>query len=473
MKEECLFLIVLLLACGYSTLSLSAEGPQAQLLVQEPLYCNMPVWVHVKVIGETGDALPEDFRYPAQGEPWFFGGHNFVVRRADKTLPVIPEIEAFGRVVPRWGSQSAAPAGVRRNWFPLHLWYCFDTPGIYSIQYSNADLPASSDWVKIEVRPFTPEQRNEWLKTAMATPPTDAGKLVSEYLPSLLACPDRRSLNLFLNHLHHEERLVEGYATYGLYYYDESLLREEIPKLLEKKGPTDYLAHFLSWEKETFQPVAPSLVKILSPFLASGSPRQAAAAVRSLGFIREHYSWDGSPQMKDEIARLVFHNLDALTKHRDGGVLCALAVFMGGVKTDSARKVLWELTRRDGAREQALICLAWHGDKEDLARLAEIVLSGDEKASRLPYHLHRAYAKEALPYLLKGLRECPNDRTKLYCAEELALEDVAEAFEFFRDQIEGRGKHKEHIVQFVRDHFKIGDDRSEKAVLDYTRLRAS
>lgn len=59
------------------------------------------------------------------------------------------------------------------------------------------------------------------------------------------------------------------------------------------------------------------------------------------------------------------------------------------------------------------------------------------------------------------------------CAsKELALEDVGEAFRFFRDQIEARRKHKDHVVQFVLDHFKVGNNRSEEAVLNYVKVRA-
>lgn len=57
-------------------------------------------------------------------------------------------------------------------------------------------------------------------------------------------------------------------------------------------------------------------------------------------------------------------------------------------------------------------------------------------------------------------------------SKELALEDVGEAFRFFRDQIEGRGRYKESVVQFVLDHFKVGNDRSEEAILNYVKVRA-
>lgn len=57
-------------------------------------------------------------------------------------------------------------------------------------------------------------------------------------------------------------------------------------------------------------------------------------------------------------------------------------------------------------------------------------------------------------------------------SKELALEHAAEAFRFFRDQIEARRKHEDYVVQFVLEHFKIGNNRSEEAVLNHVKLRA-
>ncbi len=453
--------------------SVTAGDVQVKLSFEEPLYCNMPVWAHVTLMDKDGNALAEDARYPMQAEPWFFGDHNFVVKHDGKTLLPIRGTKDSSRIGRGWGSKSAAPASVRRNWFPLHLWYRFAAPGVYSVQYSNEEQEARSDWARIKLRPFTAEQRHNWLKTTMTDPPGDVGKLVSEYLPSILAYADRESLSVILKHLHHKDRLVEGYATYGLYYYDESLLREEIPKILAENGATYYLSHFLSWKRAVFQPVALDIVKSLMPFLETGSARQAGEAIRSLGFMKAHYSWDNRPEVKGQMEDWVFQNLDNLLGYKDSELLHALAVFMGGTKTEQAREVLWQLSKDEEVREQALICLAWHAEKEDLARLAEIMISGDEKAWPLPYHLRRAYSREALPYLRKGLRECPNSRIKLECARELALEGEKEAFQFFRDQLEARAAFKDNIVQFVRDHFKVPGGRSEEAVVKYVKTRSS
>ncbi len=453
---------------------LSFEEPVHQYTPASYLYCNMPAWVRVEFVAEGEKAVPEDVRYPLREQPWYCGDHKFEVKKAE-ALPRIPLPEGqmmAGGIGPGSRSYSYAPPSVRRNWFPLHLWYRLDSPGDYFVQYSNKELGVWSDWEKIEVRPFSAKERHQWLEAKMSVPPGDAGRLVSEYIPSLLACPDRESLKLLLECAHHGHRFVDAYAVYGLLYYDDGLLREEILKLLAKKGPTYYLSHFLSWEKKKFEPISPGLVEVLAPFLKTGSSTQAREAVRSLSFVRSGYSLDDYPSLEERIEESVLENVNGLMEHEDVELLNALAVFMGIVKMDRAREVLWRLAERETSREQAFICLSWHGNRKDLPDLADFLVSGDESARSLPYHLRRQYSDEALPYLRKALRESPSVAIRLECARELALEGDKEAFKYLGEQFEADTQGRYRIVSFVLDHFKLLGDRSEEAVLEYVKARS-
>lgn len=80
-----------------------------------------------------------------------------------------------------------------------------------------------------------------------------------------------------------------------------------------------------------------------------------------------------------------------LVRRRSADVLQALAGYLGLVKTDASRILLWRVVDDGVVREQALICLTWIADKRDLPRLA--------RYRGLDYHLRQAYGDAAAPYL--------------------------------------------------------------------------
>ena len=440
---------------------------QANLSFEEPLYCDMPVWVHVEFSWPV-----ENIRYPFNTAPGFFDDHVFLVERDGKPLPRIRAADEARILTGGLLHGSVAPASVRGNWFPLHLIYRFDVPGVYSVRYSNPRLDHASDWTKIEVRPFTAEQRHDWLKTTMAKPPDDLGKLVSEYLPSILACPDREAFPVWTSFLYHDSNLVGSYSMYGLHYYDEAFLRDELPKVLARNGATPDLAHFLNAKRDLFQPVASAVVNALLPFLKTGSPSQTGGAIQALYSMKNDYTGDAAAEMKLKIESATLENLDALMNSNDPAILHPLALFLGTTKTDRARQALWQLSKNEAVGEQALICIAWHANKDDLPKLAEAMISGDERARPVPYHLRRAFGNDVVPYLLKGLRESPNDHIKVECARELVLEGEPAAFQFFQEQLEKGSPLTDNIRQFLLDHFRAElADSSDKGVLDFVSAR--
>ena len=82
-----------------------------------------------------------------------------------------------------------------------------------------------------------------------------------------------------------------------------------------------------------------------------------------------------------------------------------LAQYLGGIKSHSARELLWQVAERpEPAHEQALIALTWIGDARDLPRISDLLVKpGDadryaRDLTSLPYHLVRAYGDRAVPY---------------------------------------------------------------------------
>jgi len=220
-------------------------GKKPELTIKEPVYQNMPVWVSITSV---------NIRYPFRSEPWFAWEHDFEVMRDGTPLQRIKNAGQFPSTFVFVGfshnsiNVPNAPAGR----LPLHLWYRFDKPGMYRIRYIRHDdhwngpgslsvdgesnivpskIVQASDWVTLEVKPYSAEERQTWQRKQIANLPTDAGKLVGDILPSLLASPDETSLPAFVQAISHKDKLVREYALNSLRYFDRAVLKQGMPNL--------------------------------------------------------------------------------------------------------------------------------------------------------------------------------------------------------------------------------------------------
>jgi beta-lactamase regulating signal transducer with metallopeptidase domain len=217
----------------------NTAGKKPELTFKEPVYQNMPVWVSITSV---------NIRYPFRSEPWFAWGHDFEVMRDGKPLPRVKNAGHFPSPfysVGFWGGSinvPNAPAGR----LPLHLWYRFDKPGTYRVRYIRHDdhwspgafstdgegnivpskIVQATDWVTLEIKPFSTKQRKTWQKQQIANLPRDPGKLVGDALPSLLASPDETSLPAFLRSIKHKDKIVQQYAVHSLRYFNQAVLKQ-------------------------------------------------------------------------------------------------------------------------------------------------------------------------------------------------------------------------------------------------------
>ena len=89
-----------------------------------------------------------------------------------------------------------------------------------------------------------------------------------------------------------------------------------------------------------------------------------------------------------------------------------------------AKRELLEIARSPfatSAKEQALICLAWHRDSKDMDTLLPFMLEESPAARSLPYHFRNSYGGAALPYLRKALTEAKSEATRREAEKELRL----------------------------------------------------
>jgi hypothetical protein len=361
------------------------------LSLDEPAYVHMPVWIHVELPYFGG--ARESIRYPFTMTPWQFGTRNspsyeFEVRRDGKLLPKVITKDINGVV--GFGSM-AAPSKPKYNYrLPLHLQYRFDEPGTYEIRFTaRRRLPAEeviyqSGWTPIQVQPFSDAQRREWLQHQIAATPSDATELLTQFLPSILAYPDDQVLAVIMECLYHPDYRVQNYAMYSLEYYGDKTIASVIPDLVRRRGPTLPLAYEISWRRDLFQDGAQDLVDSILPFLKPpSSHQQLAGALKALQFLKLHYDWSRSPDMPEQMDRAVLAVAAQLVEYDDYQILGPLAEYLGTVKSDPSRELLWKLVERGGnAREQALICLGWIGDPRDQKRLEDFKKGAPRSAGR-------------------------------------------------------------------------------------------
>jgi hypothetical protein len=454
------------------------------LSIDRPVNANMPVWIKVDLRD------PFEARYPYSEDPSDFGPNQLEVKRGGKILLPRPFPNSSRFVKVGIGDGSAAPASAPKNRLPLHLQYSIDAPGTYSVRWtairhylagdrSVTRVVARSDWFSFEVNPSTPEQRAAWLKKLLGVVPADRGKLVGDFLPSLLAAaPDPRVLQELLEQLYSPDPLASGFAFSSLTPFSPGALRTKALELVHCRGLSERMAYLIAWNP-LFRDDKEDLVPTVLPLLLSIHDPQVAAALKLLGALAHgrNFNWPAKSKVPAQIDRAVVAIAPKLIK-RSGDVPQILALYLGSVKGDVARSLLWQLADRDEpAHEQALIVLTWIGDERDLPRLGELLLkpgepdaNGRDLAS-LPYGLIRGYGDRAIPYLEKAISLSPYVFVRTSSAEQLALKGQPAAFSFFLDAVQNDRFYKLELEQWLKDYFGLPQNAGDNAVIAFLHSR--
>ena len=458
--------VALLVATALSSAHAQTSSVQKfQIRVTDPAFTGLPIWIYAEL------NFPLEIRYPYGEDPEDFGPNKVEVKRENHLLaqvPFKPWVVGGGLV-----DGSIAPPTSPKNRLPLHLQYALDKPGIYSIRWTvvrhrfqdgqmTETVVAQSDWLDFEVRQSTPEQMKDWFEKQLARVPIDAGEFVGDFLPSLLASvPDPRGLRVVLEQMYSTGTLIPGCALASLRFFPEDDIRSQLLDMLHLRGPNEGMAYAISWHASWFQDRKDDLVRIVLPYLHSREDWQAAATLKMLGFLVHlgNFHWPPDSLIPTQSDQAVLAAAPELIG-RSPGVSQILAEYLGGIKSHSARDLLWQVAERpEPAHEQALIALTWIGDAQDLPRLSELLIKpGDaDKYGRdlasLPNQLVRAYGDRAVPYLERAVSESPYAFVRTQSAEELALRGRPAAFRFFLDAIEKDRFYKQELVGWLKTHF--------------------
>lgn len=454
------------------------------LSLDRPVYTNLPIWIKADI------GYPYEARYPYSEDPSDFGPNEIELKRGNEVIQP-RSFPLFGNFM---GSGildgSAAPPNAPTNRLPVHLKYPIDKPGTYSVRWTVVRhvlvdkrlapvVVARSDWLTFEVKPSTPEQREAWLKKELAAVPPDPGALVGDFLPSVLAAsPDPRVLRTVLEQLYSEDELVSAYALSSVGRFRGDDLRAAALELVRQRGLSDRMAYLLSWNP-LFQGDREELVRTTLPYLRSRDDRQVAATLQLLGSVVHgpKASWPVNSDLPGIADRAVLAVAPDITK-RGGDIPQMLALYLGQIKSDESRGLLWQLAEETGSgHEQALTVLCWNADDRDLPRLGEWLRKpGDEDIygrdlATLPYALMRGYGDRAIPYLEQAMSASPYVFVRTQSAEQLILRHRPAATRFFLDAVQNHRFYKQELVQWLIDYCGLPPNSDDQAVVAYLKSR--
>ena len=445
----------------------------AILVFDNPVYTNMPVWVHIQ-FPDGNTMLSANLRYPYSDQPGFFSVHDFEVTLDGQPLPRLKPVHSGDFMFCGNPYGSAAPASSPQGRLPLHLFYSFNKPGTYMVRYKAYDdwgtqdkkLVAESEWTPVEVKPFSPEQRSAWVKDRIAHQPSDVGLVVGDYLPSLLALPDEKVLPVFLKWLHHPDDFVQKYALNALDYYGDDVIKREIPRVIVKEGPTEALAYYLSWHRDLFQPVSGELVDSMIPFLKSNSAKTVGGTLHAFVFMRPNSEWKMPPAVSKRIEAAVWNAVPHILEFNERDAIWPLVLFIGGEKTERAHNLLWELAEIPSVRGQALGLMPSYKDPTDLPKLGRLIVDGDSQADEIPGPMYHWFGADAVPFVLDGVKKSPNPDVVKECVTELVRMNSVDGFRLIKDSLENNRPNKEAVVKGLRN----GLDKPQASEADLLKI---
>ena len=362
MRGAPLFLFLFWLPLSAAQASESHRAPKPFLIsVDQPAFIGEPIWVNdatrpIRYPYLGGDCIRLDLLYDGKPvshwpvKPVFLGGGGAGSRS------IISEL-ASGCV----RTELYYPSPGRR--LPLHIWFHIQKPGRYALRWTyvwtkfkdgkRETTQTSSAWTTFTVQASSPEDREKWLRSLLTHPDQSAVDLLSDYIPSLVAAaPDERALHAIATRLYSSNQIA-GIAAEALAFFPEDQVRATIFELIQKQGPTDFLAHLVSWN--TFGLDADptrraEMTRTCFRYLRSSDPSKAAAAIEMVMFdVRGKHRLPTDPNL---IALADNEVLDAAGAIADAGQADPqreMILYMRSINTPKARQRLIGMAQSKGA----------------------------------------------------------------------------------------------------------------------------
>jgi len=241
-----------------------------------------------------------------------------------------------------------------------------------------------------------------------------------------------------------------------------------------KNGPDSEAAEFIdvacqhAWARRT------ELVDLFVPYLKGDVPEEVAATLSVLyrfrGYRPISYMGDfekANREFYDNLDQAVYAQISRILSLKDDRTYHSLALYLGVSRTADARRYLLEIAKSPAAgeaKEQALICLAWHRDANDMDALLPFMLEDSPAARSLPYHFRNSYGPAAIPYLTKALTDAASSTARLQAAFELVHLRVRAGYTYLLDLL-GKApdmRSVQSVRQFAIDYLGLPQSVKDK-----------
>lgn len=138
------------------------------------------------------------------------------------------------------------------NRLQLLVWYTVRLPGTYSVRWISEEYPSRdgepavkyirSAWSTFTVSPISSQEREHWLTHFVPGLPTNRNTLMSNFVPSLIACaPDERALNAAIGLLYSRDGYIVTEAQEALLYFPREQVRAAITDSVRRRGTNDVI----------------------------------------------------------------------------------------------------------------------------------------------------------------------------------------------------------------------------------------
>jgi hypothetical protein len=225
---------------------------------------------------------------------------------------------------------------------------------------ASPDILAQSDWLDFDVSTAATGERERWLTSLLAAPPADPGLYVGDFLPSLLAsAEDSRVLAAVIDGTYREESPIASCARTALSLWPAELAVPLVMGRLQRPGPNERLAYFISWHAPWFQDRREDLIRSATDALQSRDDVIVQGGLFILYFA-EHFDWPANAAALDDASRALIAAAPSILA-RNERVVHTLALALGTTRNASAAAPLLQqiVDRRNSASEQASIALRW------------------------------------------------------------------------------------------------------------------
>jgi hypothetical protein len=292
MRAKPLLLFLFCLSLSGAQASKSPQAPKPfPIAVGQPAFIGEPIWVsEITRPNEysyvTSECIHLELLYDGKPVPGWslkpvfggFGGSSSLdmsFMSASDCLPTAIRNPPFGKRL------------------PLHAWFQIRQPGRYALRWTNlgrvvkdgksVTTQVSSAWITFTVQPSSAADRERWLSHLLARPPDHASEVIGDYIPALVAAaPDERALQAIAARLFSFNDLMAESAAEALAFFPEDHVRSAIYELIQKQGPTDFLAHMVSWNSLGLGADAnqrAQMTRTCFGYLHSSDPEKVAAAI--------------------------------------------------------------------------------------------------------------------------------------------------------------------------------------------------